>query len=66
MAQISINNGHSYTTPEDALQEHSIDTIANYMDDDTREAVYRELAPCTDAEFLTRYLELAAEDLIIG
>ncbi len=66
MAGISINNGHSYCTPEEALERHSIDTLANYMDDDTREAVHAELAPCTDLEFLTRYLEIAPDDLIIG
>ena len=66
MAQISINNGHSYTTPEDALREHNMDTIAHYMDDDTREAAHRELAPCTNAEFLAAYLARATDDLIIG
>lgn len=40
--------------------------IAEYMDNDTREAVHNELAPCSDIEFLTRYLELAPDDLIIG
>jgi hypothetical protein len=66
MARISIDNGHSYATPEEALRAHSMEAIANYMDDDTREAVHAEIAPCTDAEFLARYLDLAAEDLIIG
>lgn len=28
------------------------------MDDDLREQVHAELAPCTDEEFLTRYQEL--------
>ena len=30
----------------------------NLMDDDIREQVHRELAPCTNEEFLSRYLEL--------
>lgn len=30
----------------------------NLMDDDIREQVHRELAPCTSEEFLSRYLEL--------
>ena len=34
------------------------EAIASYMDDDTRETVHAELAPCTNLEFLTRYLEL--------
>lgn len=66
MKRISINNGATYTTPAEALEEISIDTMAEYMDDDTREAVHNELAPCSDLEFLTRYLELAPDDLIIG
>jgi hypothetical protein len=66
MAQISINNGHSYTTPEDALREYNMDTIAHYMDDDIREAVHAEIAPCTELEFLAAYLERATDDLIIG
>ena len=66
MARISINNGATYATPTEALKEISLDTMAEYMDDDTREAVHDELAPCSDVEFLTRYLELAPDDLIIG
>lgn len=66
MAQISIDNGHSYVTASEALETISLDTMTNYMDDDTREAVHNELAPCTDVEFLTRYLEFAPDDLIIG
>lgn len=66
MKQISIDNGATYTTPTEALEAVSIDTMAEYMDDDTREAVHSELAPCSDIEFLTRYLELAPDDLIIG
>ena len=66
MARISINNGTTYTTPAEALEEISLDTMAEYMDDDTREAVHNELAPCSDLEFLTRYLEIAPGDLIIG
>ena len=35
-----------------------LDTIATYMNDDIREKVHFELAPCEPAEFLKRYLEL--------
>lgn len=66
MKRISIKNGATYTTPAEALEEISIDTMAEYMDDDAREAVHNELAPCSDLEFLTRYLELAPDDLVIG
>lgn len=34
------------------------EAIASYMDDETRERVHFELAPCTNVEFLRRYLEL--------
>ena len=66
MAYISIDNGHSYVDASEALEAISLDTMTNYMDDDTREAVHNECAPCTDVEFLTRYLELAPDDLVIG
>ena len=38
------------------LQDASMETITAYMDDDIREAVHRDLAPCSDEEFLTEYL----------
>ena len=66
MKQISINNGATYTTAAEALEEISLDTMAEYMDDDAREAVHNELAPCSDSEFLERYLEIAPDDLIVG
>ena len=66
MKKISIDNGNSWTTPEAAIAALGLDAIVNCMDDDTRETVHSELAPCTDVEFLTRYLELATDDLIIG
>jgi hypothetical protein len=34
------------------------EAIASYMNDDARETVHAELAPCTNSEFLTRYLDL--------
>lgn len=66
MKLISIDNGTTHTTPDEAIKAVGMDTIVNYMDDDTRAAVHSELAPCSDLEFLRRYLELAADDLIIG
>ncbi len=66
MKHISIDNGNSWTTPEAAIAALGLDVIVNYMDDDTREKVHSELVPCTEVEFLTRYLELANDDLIIG
>lgn len=66
MKNISVDNGIHFCTVEEALEKHSMDVIVNYMDDEIRETVASELAPCTDEEFVTRYLELANEDLIIG
>ena len=37
------------------------DGIVGYMDDDIREKVHFELAPCTNLEFFHRYLELDPE-----
>ena len=67
MKNININNGLGPNcTPEEALAEYSIDTLAYYMDDDTREQVHNAFAPCSDLEFLTEYLKLAPHDLISG
>jgi len=35
-----------------------MDAIAQYMDDEKREQVHAELAPCTPEDFLRRYVEL--------
>ena len=70
MKHISIDNGNSYMTAQEAMPEitsrNMWDVVVNMMDDDTREKVHSELVPCTEVEFLTRYLELANDDLIIG
>lgn len=66
MKKISINNGASYTTIEDAIATVGMDTIAMMMDDEIREQVANNIAPCTDEEFVAEYLRRANEDLIIG
>ena len=70
MKHISIDNGRTYQTPDQAMPEidnHGLwDVVVNAMDDDTREAVAYDLAPCSNAEFLAEYLRRAADDLIIG
>ena len=66
MKSISIDNGISTCTPAEAVNSVSWDVIVHYMDDNTREQVANELAPCTELAFLTRYLEIAPADLIIG
>jgi len=47
----------------DEMQLLSLDweTVTHYMDDDLREQIHSELAPCTNEEFLTRYTELHLE-----
>lgn len=44
------------------------DSIVNLMDDDMRERVHGEMAPCAEQEFLSRYLEYCPEfeDVIRG
>lgn len=43
------------------VNQVSLDEIAGYMNDEIREQVHAELAPCTPEEFLTRYLHLDCE-----
>ena len=66
MKQISIDNGYTFITPEEAIAGMRWEVIAHYMEDSAREAVHADLAPCTDIEFLIRYLEIADHNLIIG
>jgi len=66
MKKISINNGNSFVDVEMAIASIDWDIIVNMMDDDVRDCVHNEIAPCSNADFLRRYLELADTDLIIG
>ena len=66
MKNISINNGATYTTIEDALANCRWNAIVQMMDDEIREQVANAIAPCTNEEFLTEYLRRASDDLIIG
>ena len=47
------------------LEMKQMNVIASYMDDDKREEVHTELAPCTNEEFLKRYLELDPEFAVL-
>ncbi len=64
---ISLDNGMTYMTAEEAMVEINArnlwDVVVQMMDDETRERVHNDLAPCTDAEFLTRYLRLRPKTL---
>jgi hypothetical protein len=66
MKNISIDNGLNFIEPEEAISKMRWEVIAHYMEDKAREQVHHELAPCTDLEFLKRYLEVAENDLVIG
>lgn len=51
----------SYITAQNAneiLTQPVWNAIAAFMDADVRETVHNDLAPCTEFEFLSRYLEL--------
>ena len=70
---VSLDNGITFLSADEALERMKSeqcsvtwDALVNLMDDDTREAVAYELAPCSESEFLARYLEVAADDLIVG
>ena len=68
--QISLNNGYTFMDADEAIekiQEQDLwQVVVETMDPEVRERVHGELAPCSNLAFLRRYLELAAEDLIIG
>lgn len=49
-----LRNGKEFELADSFLD----DCIGPYMDDDIRERVHGELAPCTPEEFLRRYVEL--------
>lgn len=68
--QISLNNGYTFMDADEAIEEIEErglwSVVVETMDSEIRERVHGELAPCSNLAFLRRYLELAAEDLIIG
>lgn len=50
------------------INNNLMGAIVGYMDDEVREQVHMELAPCTNEEFLKRYSELVPgfEDILKG
>lgn len=64
-----ILNDATFLTADEAMPiiiERGLwDAVAEMMHDATRERVHAELAPCTELEFLRRYLELAPFDLYL-
>lgn len=39
------------------ITRQQLQAYAQTMDDDIREAIHNDLAPCTDAEFITEYID---------
>lgn len=68
--RISLDNGMTFQSASEAMPEilerDLWEAIVLTMDEDARERVHMEFAPCTEQEFLTRYLEIAPFDLTIG
>lgn len=68
--RISLDNGHTFLTAEEAaleIEKRGLwDAVTDLMIDEIREAVHNDVAPCTDQEFLTAYLAAAPDDLILG
>lgn len=53
----NINEGKRFLVdPDEVLYEYfGWDNIVNWMDDEIREELHNEIAPCTDMEFLKEY-----------
>lgn len=72
MKKISLNNGWTLKDYNDLTIDdidyinEDWDYVVSYMDSETREQTHNALAPCSELEFLKRYLEIAKTDLIIG
>lgn len=65
MSKISIDNGNTFVSAEEAIEGVGFEEIASYMDSDLKEKVH-SLEYDNDQEFLEKYLELSDHDLIIG
>lgn len=76
MKKINLSNGsssHWFSADESEnaiifAKENGIsfDSIACVMDDDLRDSIHFDLAPCSEAEFLAEYLRRSDADLIVG
>jgi len=65
MKKISIDNGNSFCTIYEAVHGQPWEVIVNAMNDEIKEIVNSEFPSCRKYDFLTRYLELTKENLII-
>lgn len=70
MKKISLNNGRSYMDASEAMPEimerNLWEAVVAIMDNDVREAVAGDMAPCSEEAFLKEYLARANDDLIVG
>lgn len=46
---------------KEVITSGNYESAVNLMDDEIREDIHREMAPCSDAEFLTEYCKRHAE-----
>lgn len=46
---------------KEIIENGMYDAAVNLMDDEIREELHREMAPCTDEEFLEAYIEAHKE-----
>ena len=67
---ISLDNGRTWMTAEEAMDEirerNLWDAVVDMMDDEIREDVNYDMAPCTEEVFLAEYLSRAEDGLVIG
>lgn len=66
MKKISVDNGFSFVSPEEAIEIVGALAIAQMMDYDVREYVHNNCNCDNDVEFVRQYLRYAHDDLIIG
>lgn len=64
--RISINNGCSFTSPENAIKELGFDVIRQYMDDSVIDKILWFNDIDNDLQLLEAYLKVTKNDLIIG
>lgn len=65
-ARISIDGGLSWTTPEKAIGKTRWEEITTAMDSRFRRIIEKESTPCSELEYLTKYLEIAIDDIIVS
>ncbi len=65
MAKISVNNGRSFVSVQEAIEEVGFEEIVSWMDDEKREEVH-SMDFDGDVGFVEKYLEISEQDLIIG